>query len=162
MGQLGIHMPDVSGLRSEHKKWIHCFEDATSLIFCTALTDYDQVLLEDQNTTRMAKSLILFESIINSRWFLRTSVILFLTKLDAFKAKLAKIPLEKYFPEYTAGPDVIKAAKYILRRFTRLNRAPLSIYSHFTQEGDAMCARLVFAAVNETILQNTLKVSGIL
>lgn len=50
---------------------------------------------------RMQESLVLFESVINSRWFLRTSVILFLNKIDVFKMKLAKTPLEKYFPEYT-------------------------------------------------------------
>lgn len=50
---------------------------------------------------RMQESLILFESVINSRWFLRTSVILFLNKIDVFKMKLTKTPLERYFPEYT-------------------------------------------------------------
>lgn len=49
----------------------------------------------------MNESLVLFESVINSRWFLRTSIILFLNKIDLFKAKLPKVPLEKYFPEYT-------------------------------------------------------------
>jgi hypothetical protein len=42
-----IHMFDVGGQRSERKKWIHCFESVTSIIFCTALSEYDQVLLED-------------------------------------------------------------------------------------------------------------------
>lgn len=43
MGQLSIHMFDVGGQRSERKKWIHCFESVTSIIFCTALSEYDQV-----------------------------------------------------------------------------------------------------------------------
>lgn len=86
----------------------------------------DTVKRSSQN--RMAESLVLFESVINSRWFLRTSIILFLNKIDLFKAKLPKVPLERYFPEYTGGNDVNKAAKYILWRFTQLNRARLSIY----------------------------------
>lgn len=49
----------------------------------------------------MQESLVLFESVINSRWFLRTSVILFLNKIDLFKQKLSKVPLVQYFPEYT-------------------------------------------------------------
>ena len=53
---------------------------------------------------------------------------LFLNKIDLFKVKLPKVPLEKYFPEYTGGADVNKAAKYILWRFTQLNRARLAIY----------------------------------
>ncbi|KAH9809860.1 heterotrimeric G-protein alpha subunit (G-alpha, GPA3) [Melampsora americana] len=161
-GQLSIHMFDVGGQRSERKKWIHCFEAVTSIIFCVALSEYDQVLLEESGQNRMAESLVLFESVINSRWFLRTSIILFLNKIDLFKAKLPKVPLERYFPEYTGGNDVNKAAKYILWRFTQLNRARLSIYPHLTQATDTSNIRLVFAAVKETILQNALRDSGIL
>lgn len=40
-------MFDVGGQRSERKKWIHCFEAVTSIIFCVALSEYDQVLLEE-------------------------------------------------------------------------------------------------------------------
>ncbi|KAF8839840.1 guanine nucleotide binding protein, alpha subunit [Paxillus ammoniavirescens] len=162
MGQLQIHMFDVGGQRSERKKWIHCFESVTSIIFCTALSEYDQVLLEEKNQNRMAESLILFESVINSRWFLRTSIILFLNKIDVFKTKLPKVPLEKYFPEYSGGADINKAAKYILWRFMQANRARLSVYPHLTQATDTTNIRLVFAAVKETILQNALKDSGIL
>ncbi|KAF9575070.1 Guanine nucleotide-binding protein alpha-2 subunit, partial [Lunasporangiospora selenospora] len=50
---------------------------------------------------RMAESLVLFESVINSRWFLRTSIILFMNKIDLFSTKLPKVPLDKYFADYT-------------------------------------------------------------
>lgn len=162
MGQLSIHMFDVGGQRSERKKWIHCFESVTSIIFCTALSEYDQVLLEEGSQNRMNESLILFESVINSRWFLRTSIILFLNKIDVFRAKLPKVPLTRYFPEYTGGADINKAAKYILWKFVQANRAKLSIYPHLTQATDTSNVRLVFAAVKETILQNALRDSGIL
>jgi hypothetical protein len=39
----------------------------------------------------LLKSLDLFESVINSRWFLRTSFVLFLTGLEEFKVKLLKV-----------------------------------------------------------------------
>lgn len=48
----------------------------------------------------MAESIQLFDAVINSRWFVRTSIILFLNKIDLFKAKLTKVPLQDYFPEY--------------------------------------------------------------
>ncbi|KAF7731470.1 Guanine nucleotide-binding protein alpha-2 subunit [Apophysomyces ossiformis] len=101
--QLSIHMFDVGGQRSERKKWIHCFEAVTSIIFCVSLSEYDQVLLEESRQNRMMESLVLFESVINSRWFLRTSIILFLNKVDVFKEKLAKVPLERYFPAYAGN-----------------------------------------------------------
>ncbi|KAJ7740365.1 guanine nucleotide binding protein, alpha subunit, partial [Mycena metata] len=84
-------MSDVSRQRSERKKWIRCFESVTSIIFCTALSEYDQVLEEERRVNRMHESLYLFESVINSRWFLSTSVILFLNKIDVFKRKLPKV-----------------------------------------------------------------------
>ena len=40
-------MLDVGGQRSERKKWIHCFEGVTAIIFCVALSEYDLVLAED-------------------------------------------------------------------------------------------------------------------
>ncbi|KAG7095899.1 guanine nucleotide-binding protein subunit alpha [Marasmius oreades] len=161
-GQTTIHMFDVGGQRSERRKWIHCFEGVTSIIFCTALSEYDQVLLEEKTQNRMKESLMLFESIINSRWFLRTSVILFMNKTDVFKRKLPKVPLARYYPEYKGGNDINKAAKFILWKFMQLNRARLSVYPHLTQATDTTNIRVVFAAVKETILQNALKDSGIL
>ena len=44
-----VSMFDVGGQRSERKKWIHCFENVTSIIFCVALSEYDQVLLEESS-----------------------------------------------------------------------------------------------------------------
>ncbi|KAJ6596622.1 heterotrimeric G protein alpha subunit C [Mycena sp. CBHHK59/15] len=165
MGGLSIHMVDVGGQRSERKKWIHCFECVTSIIFCTALSEYDQVLEEERRVNRMRESLYLFECVINSRWFLRTSVILFLNKIDLFKRKLPKIPLGRYFPEYAGGNDLQKAVKYILWKFMQENRAKLTVYPHVTQATNTKnigIIRLVFTAVKETILQNALKDSGIL
>ncbi|KAK7834884.1 hypothetical protein U0070_022855, partial [Myodes glareolus] len=45
---LHFKMFDVGGQRSERKKWIHCFEGVTAIIFCVALSDYDLVLAEDE------------------------------------------------------------------------------------------------------------------
>jgi hypothetical protein len=36
-------MVDVGGQRSERKKWIHCFEDVTAVLFCVGLSEFDQV-----------------------------------------------------------------------------------------------------------------------
>ena len=44
-----IHMFDVGGQRSERKKWIHCFENVTALVFLVSLSEYDQMLYEDES-----------------------------------------------------------------------------------------------------------------
>jgi len=110
----------------------------------------------------MKESLLLFDEICNSPWFKVTPFILFLNKVDLFKQKLFKSPLGNYFPDYSGGNDVNRAAKYLLWRFNQVNRAHLNLYPHLTQATDTSNIRLVFAAVKETILHNALKDSGIL
>ena len=44
-------MFDVGGQRSERKKWIHCFEGVTCIIFCAALSAYDMVLVTCSSRT---------------------------------------------------------------------------------------------------------------
>ena len=42
-------MIDVGGQRNERRKWIHCFENVTSIIFLVGISEYDQRLLESEN-----------------------------------------------------------------------------------------------------------------
>lgn len=90
---LNFRVFDVGGQRSERKKWIHCFEDVTAIIFIVALSEYDQVLVEDETTNRMHESLRLFDSICNNKWFVNTSIILFLNKKDLFAEKITRSSL---------------------------------------------------------------------
>jgi hypothetical protein len=49
-------MVDVGGQRSERRKWIHCFENVTSIIFLVALSEYDQILFESDNEVSKIKA----------------------------------------------------------------------------------------------------------
>jgi guanine nucleotide-binding protein G(i) subunit alpha len=100
IGDLTYRMFDVGGQRSERKKWIHCFENVTTILFLVAISEYDQLLFEDETVNRMQEALTLFDSICNSRWFIKTSIILFLNKIDRFKEKLPVSPMQNYFPDY--------------------------------------------------------------
>lgn len=44
-----MHMLDVGGQKSERRKWIHCFQDVTSILFLVSLSGYDQCLVEDKD-----------------------------------------------------------------------------------------------------------------
>ncbi|KAF7333953.1 hypothetical protein MSAN_02397300 [Mycena sanguinolenta] len=105
---------------------------------------------------------IIFDNIVNSRWSMRTSIILFLTEIKVFRAKIHRIPLSAYFPEYIGSLDINNATQFILWRFMQANRAKLSVYPHLAHTTDTANMRLVFAAVKETILQNALKDSKVL
>jgi GTPase SAR1 family protein len=106
-------MFDVGGQRNERKKWIHCFEKVTAVLFVVAISEYDQMLYEDEHTNRMTEALNLFEEISNSRWFEETSMILFLNKRDLFRAKLAKVPITVWLSDY-AGPNTYDAVVQFL------------------------------------------------
>jgi len=154
-----FRMVDVGGQRSERRKWIHCFENVTSIIFLVALSEYDQILFESDNENRMEESKALFRTIITYPWFQHSSVILFLNKKDLLEEKIMYSHLVDYFPEYD-GPqrDAIHAREFILRMFVDLNPdSEKIIYSHFTCATDTENIRFVFAAVKDTILQLNLK-----
>ena len=46
-------MVEVGGVRAERRKWIHCFENVTSMIFLVALSEYDQVLYECHDEVKL-------------------------------------------------------------------------------------------------------------
>jgi GTPase SAR1 family protein len=92
---------DVGGQRSERRKWMHCFQDVTAVIFCVALSEYDLKLYEDETTNRMQEALKLFKDICSTKWFVDTDIILFLNKKDLFAKKIVKQPLSICFPDYT-------------------------------------------------------------
>ena len=48
----------------------------------------------------MDEALRLFNSILNNKWFLDTSVILFLNKKDLFQEKIKEKPLSECFVDY--------------------------------------------------------------
>ncbi len=133
IGTLTYRMFDVGGQRSERKKWIHCFENVTTIIFLVAINEYDQLLLEDESVNRMQEALTLFDSICNSRWFTKTSIILFLNKIDLFKEKLETSPMSHYFPDYEGRTDYNEACDFVLDQFVSLNQSEdKKIYTHFT------------------------------
>ncbi|KAL0636549.1 G-Protein alpha subunit [Maublancomyces gigas] len=164
LGTLTYRMFDVGGQRSERKKWIHCFENVTALLFLVAISGYDQCLVEDKDavylTNQMQEALMLFESICNSQWFIHTSIILFLNKIDLFKEKLPTSPVRKYFPDYIGDPKSYKhASQYFEESFKRLNRnSAKDIYVHFTNATDTNLLKITMMSVQDMILQKNLQV----
>ncbi|GAA6044296.1 hypothetical protein JCM8097_006752 [Rhodosporidiobolus ruineniae] len=163
IGELKYRMFDVGGQRSERKKWIHCFENVTAIVFLVAISEYDQMLYEDESINRMQEALVLFDSICNSRWFVRTSIILFLNKIDLFREKLPRSPIANFFPDYTGGSDLQAACDYFSSRFVSLNQSSAKqIYTHFTCATDTNQIKFVLSAVNDIIIQVNLRDCGLL
>ena len=89
-----MQMVDVGGQKSERRKWIHCFQDVTSILFLASLSGYDQCLVEDKDAVsvsfqaslgecilsvriknQMQDAMTIWDSICHSQWFKQTSIV---------------------------------------------------------------------------------------
>jgi len=158
-----FRLMDVGGQRSERKKWLHCFEQVTAVIFVVAISEYDQVLFEDLRTNRIQEAMTLFSEICNSKWFARSSMILFLNKRDLFVEKIKKVDLSVCFADYKDGLDYDRAADFIKNKFLALNQHPksMTIYTHITCATDPDNVIFTFNAVRNILLEDSLRGCGL-
>ena len=141
---------------------IHCFENVTAVLFVAAISEYDQVLYEDENTNRIVEALNLFEEICNSRWFRETSVILFLNKRDLFAEKCKKVSLSVCFPDYTGDDSYEAGVEYLQEQFEMKNRnSDKQVYTHVTCATDTDNIGAVFNAVKDIIIRKSLNEAGL-
>lgn len=185
IGDVPFVIFDVGGQRNERKKWIHCFDAVTALIFVAAINEYNQLLYEDEKMNRMDEAVILFDEICNSRWFKNTSMIVFLNKRDLFREKLPEFPfrvdegLDARFSDFE-GPHCVPgtpsavigtpeyeecyeaAAEYCLSLFVNRNKQPKPIYHHITTATDTNNVKVVFASCRDIVLRGNLVGSGFL
>ena len=159
-GTLTISLIDVGGLRSERKKWLHCFDNVHAVVFVAAMSEYDQVLSEDADTNRMHESLQLFSTICNIKWFLKVPMLLFLNKKDVFDEKIVYSPLNQCFAEYTGENNKFEASDYIWKRFTNLNQCDRGLYLHFTSAKDSQNINIVFDVVVDIIIHSNMTKLG--
>lgn len=154
---------DVGGQRNERKKWIHCFSEVTAVLFVAALSEYDQVLFEDETTNRMDEATNLFDEICNSQWFRKTAVILLLNKRDLFAKKIAKIPLTVWHPNYDGLSNYDEGVEYIQEVFLRKKKdAKKQVYVHITCATDTETMKVVFNAVKDIVIRKSLQEGGLL
>ncbi|KAI0761646.1 heterotrimeric G protein alpha subunit 4 [Trametes elegans] len=114
-------MVDVGGQKSERRKWIHCFQDVTSILFLVSLSGFDQCLVEDKDANQMQDAMTIWDSICHSQWFKQTSIILFLNKNDLFERKVQHSDIRNFFPDYDGEAADAKAGReYFRKRFARL------------------------------------------
>eukprot|EP01103_Thecamoeba_quadrilineata_P001046 TRINITY_DN10924_c0_g1_i1.p1 TRINITY_DN10924_c0_g1~~TRINITY_DN10924_c0_g1_i1.p1 ORF type:complete len:348 (+),score=67.12 TRINITY_DN10924_c0_g1_i1:113-1156(+) len=152
-----FRLVDVGGQRSERKKWIHCFEGVTAVIFCVALSEYDQRLFEDESVNRMHESMKLFDDLCNSKWFRDKSIILFMNKTDLFEDKIKTVDLKICFPSYTGGMNYDEALKFITKEFEKLDtNKERQLFFHNTCATDTQNIKHVFKDVQSIILSEAL------
>jgi len=157
-----VKIVDVGGQRSERRKWIHCFQDVTAILYIVALNDYERVLEEDEETNRMKEALELFEQVVTNRYFTETPTVLFMNKKDLFDKRIKVSPLNKYFPDYTGPNEYDPCIKYFREKFMSINKSPKKqFYSHETCATDTKNIEVVWNAVRDIILTGTMDEMGV-
>jgi len=160
-----FEMYDVGGQRNERKKWIHCFDNVTAIIFVAALSEYDQVLFEDSSTNRMIEAIQLFKEICNNKFFANSSMLLFLNKKDLFAEKIwvKDIKGVPQFSDYKGClGDFDAGVDYFVNLFLGVNDRPNEkiIYNHVTCATDTKNVEVVMNACKDIITRGNLKDSG--
>lgn len=166
---------DVGGQRNERRKWIHLFEGVTAVIFCAAISEFDQTLFEDENKNRMMESKELFEWVLKQPCFKKTSFMLFLNKFDLFEKKVLKVPLnvcewfKDYQPVSSGKQEIENAYEFVKKKFEESyfqNTAPDCVDRVFkiyrTTALDQKLVKKTFKLVDETLKRRNLLEAGLL
>ncbi|XP_043722184.1 guanine nucleotide-binding protein alpha-1 subunit [Telopea speciosissima] len=166
---------DVGGQRNERRKWIHLFEGVTAVIFCAAISEYDQTLFEDENKNRMMETKELFDWVLKQPCFEKTSFMLFLNKFDIFEKKVLKVPLnvcewfKDYQPMSTGKQEIEHAYEFVKKKFEELyfqSTAPDRVDRVFkiyrTTALDQKLVKKTFKLVDETLRRRNLFEAGLL
>ncbi|PKI76002.1 hypothetical protein CRG98_003552 [Punica granatum] len=166
---------DVGGQRNERRKWIHLFEGVSAVIFCAAISEYDQTLFEDESKNRMMETKELFEWVLKQPCFEKTSFMLFLNKFDIFEKKILKVPLnvcewfKDYQPVSTGKQEIEHAYEFVKKKFEELyfqSTAPACVDRVFkvyrTTALDQKLVKKTFKLVDETLRRRNLFEAGLL
>lgn len=166
---------DVGGQRNERRKWIHLFEGVTAVIFCAAISEYDQTLFEDERKNRMMETKELFEWVLKQPCFEKTSFMLFLNKFDIFEQKALKVPLnvcewfKDYQPVSTGKQEIEHAYEFVKKKFeesyfqcTAPDRVDRVFKIYRTTALDQKLVKKTFKLVDETLRRRNLFEAGLL
>jgi len=151
---------DVSGQRANIKKWINQVSHVRHIWYFVDLCQYCQMVPGDGEKAgynNLEETLQHFETITTSPWVANPSILLIFDNVYTFRKMLNRIPLSKYFPDYSGGSDVNKAANYILNRFRLVNRAQLDLDIHICLSSGASNAQVVVYKIRECIIYDKIK-----
>nr|XP_003201106.1 guanine nucleotide-binding protein G(q) subunit alpha isoform X1 [Danio rerio] len=156
MNSVTFRFFNVSGQRGQRKKWIHHFENVTTVIFVASLSEYDE-FLEENNKNRMEESLPLFNSVTHSPWFAQSFILLLLNKKDILARKIQFSHLKTFFPEFEGNiQNTDDAMKFMLKSYERNATPDPWIYSQFICVKDFTDTRIIFECVKDSIVRQTI------
>jgi len=158
-----FRMFDVGGQKNERRKWMHCFDNVSLIIFVVAMDQYDQVMYEDLTKNRMTDSLELFHSVCTNKLFFEKDIVLFLNRRDLFqeKIKTKNLTLCPEFKDYKGG-NFEEACRYMEDKFVGgYTNKERMIKTHVTGATDTDNVRTIFNTVKAGVINKSLKEAGL-
>uniref|UniRef100_A0AC35U5A2 Guanine nucleotide-binding protein alpha-6 subunit n=1 Tax=Rhabditophanes sp. KR3021 TaxID=114890 RepID=A0AC35U5A2_9BILA len=163
--KVNFKIVDVGGQRSERKKWIHVFDNIDMLLFIVSLTEFSQKDPEDEKYNRLKQNRNIFQTAVQSNYFRKSAIVLFLNKYDIFQEQLKYTKLEKWFVEYDGPPRdtniLDDASNFIKNYFQKCVPDRNKFFSFVTTATDTNNVDLVFASSVSYIVNQNLKAAGI-
>jgi hypothetical protein len=129
------------------------------------MSEYDQVLAEDNRVNRMAESLKLFAEIVNGIHLCKKPFIIFFNKRDLFEDKVVKKSIHCVFPDYNGERcSVHETSDFIVEKYLSQSKADTgkrAMYPHLVTATDTQLVKFVFSGVAEIILNDILRETGL-
>jgi guanine nucleotide-binding protein subunit alpha len=155
---------DVGGARSLRAAWVPFFDNMDAIIFLAPISCFDQTLAEDPTVNRLQDSIMLWKSIVSNQLMKNTEIVLFLNKIDIFKAKLAAgVQFGHYVISYGNRPNEFEpATKYLSRKFAGIMKQesvspqPRTFFCHLTTVTDVKSTQHILNNVKDMVLKQSL------
>ncbi|KAF8070369.1 G-protein alpha subunit-domain-containing protein [Lyophyllum atratum] len=115
------------------------------------------VLAEDPGVNRLEDSILLWKSVVSNPLLKRTEIVLFLNKIDIFKAKLAAgVLFGHYVVSYGDRPnDFESTSKYLMKKFAGILKQSSpetrTFYCHLTTVTDSQSTSRILTNVELTV-----------
>lgn len=147
---------DIGGQRSQRLKWMRCFHNVRAVVFVVALSDFDEVLLEDSKTSRFHESLAVFTELVNSSLCRDLPFIIVFNKIDMLAQKMRRLRLSDFFPHFKGGADVEKAVAFFRQIFiSKVQKGGARVTEHIAVATDRSRSSAAISGIFETVSSAT-------
>eukprot|EP01126_Amoeba_proteus_P062987 TRINITY_DN8631_c0_g2_i1.p1 TRINITY_DN8631_c0_g2~~TRINITY_DN8631_c0_g2_i1.p1 ORF type:complete len:222 (+),score=58.01 TRINITY_DN8631_c0_g2_i1:624-1289(+) len=157
-GQPSLCFIDVGGQKSERRKWAHAFDDVSSVIYISALDNFDRVLEEDPTRNRLEDDLDLFSKVILSP-FLPPNWIFFQNKCDIFAKKVEDKTFFNTHPQLgEKAMDYKLAVLWLREQFQDLVPQEKKVTFHVTCALDEKKTKKILDSIRGDLIQTAISV----
>ncbi|XP_060572137.1 guanine nucleotide-binding protein subunit alpha-14-like [Ruditapes philippinarum] len=142
------------------RKLLFQFIQTIHVIFYVAdISVFEKTVEGSDSENEVVEAVDLFKLVVLHPWVSRTSVVLFLNKIDLFKEKLKRHNLHDHFPEYIGPEHDVEAGCHFMKNLFLAVQAEENrpIFPHFTCAIDTPGMKRVFDNIIQYTVQSNIK-----